>query len=519
MKLIKFFLSFVLAFLFSFPLAAQSDAVMNAVARSVAQEMSKKGYSQSDHVILPVREFNMGYNTRFFPGNHYLICLSDDLSRKASIQMAAQAEYDQAEINALFQQFKVGASPEDLKMTQGASLIVQELSLKDVLIPIDYDFEFKMEEKDIQSDSKVNLMVFYKSVKNTSNDSQQNKEEQEAHQQFQALQERVAAQEAAKKAEKLPETPEEQILYDAAKKGFSLSARHRHQTKDFPQTIDITIHGGNRYLLVLYNDAAGMVQLVGTPDEEYNKMVQLMEGAEVLSAFATAASVDLVSQEVDFRESLYNSTCAVEAKIKSNKVNSETSLFVFYKSFENLGGPANNKPEDFYSKKVAEAVIAGAEAQVKAFEEAMGYEFVGLEELIEATKALSAASPSGLKYMNGKVAVDKWMEALVREAHGDSDIYKTFDAMHEDWQKQYMSYKATSTAQPLIDELDGGFKHQGFTNDDLLVVDHVLNDKVVTRYFFKIKKCADYGRIVPKHEIKAGKLHITPWQKALVPND
>ena len=81
--------------------------------------------------------------------------------------MGAKAQYDQEEINALFRKFKVGANPEDLRMQKGASIIFQELSLKDVVIPIDYDFECQMDEEDIKSDSKVNLMVFYKSVSNT----------------------------------------------------------------------------------------------------------------------------------------------------------------------------------------------------------------------------------------------------------------------------------------------------------------------------------------------------------------
>jgi len=140
------------------------------------------------------------------------------------------------------------------------------------------------------------------------------------------------------------------------------------------------------------------------------------------------------------------------------------------------------------------------------------------EEMEKETASLTSASPSGLKYMNGKIAVDKWMEALVREAQGDENIFKTFDAMHEDWQNQYSSYKATSTADQLLNKLDGGVKHRGFTEDNLLVVDHVINNEVVARYYFKIKKCADYGRIVPKQEIKDGKLHITPWQKAVVPH-
>jgi len=175
----------------------QSDAMMNAVAQRIEQEMAKDGYSLSDHTILPVNEFNQGYNTIFFPGNHYQVCLSDDLIQKANIQMSAKAEYDQAEVNAIFREFKVGKSPEDLKMKKGASIIFQELNLTDVVIPVDYDFEFKMEEKDIQSDSKVNLMVFYKSASNTSNSSSQNKEEDYTHQQFKALQKRAAAHKIA----------------------------------------------------------------------------------------------------------------------------------------------------------------------------------------------------------------------------------------------------------------------------------------------------------------------------------
>lgn len=520
MKHIKLSLSFIFLFLFSASLSAQTDAAMNSIASSIVQEMAKKGYSLSDHTILPVNEFKMGYNTRFYPGNHYLVCLSDDLSRKANIQMGAKAEYDPTEIKALFEQFKVGTSPEDLKMTKGASIIIQELSLVDVLIPIDYDFEFKMEEKDIKSDSKVNLMIFYKSSENTSNDSIQNKEERDAHQQFEKLKERVTEHESAKKMEKKPTTLEEQILYDAAKKGYSLSNRHTYSTKDFPTKINTSIHGGNTYQLVLFNDASGIVQLVGTPDETYNRMAKLTDGAKELPSFETKASLNISTYHIDFRESLYNAPCTLTAKVRGENANikSTTSLFVFYKSFENLGGPENNKAEDFYSKKVTEAVVAKAEAQVEAFEKAMGYEFGSLEELIEETEMLSSISPSGLKYMNGKIAIDKWMEALVRESRGDGHIFKTFDAMHEDWQKKYFNYKVSSTANKLIKELDGGFKHRGFTKDNLLVVDHIMQDKVVTRYYFKIKKCTDYGRIIPRHELRDGKLHIIPWQKAIVPN-
>ena len=141
------------------------------------------------------------------------------------------------------------------------------------------------------------------------------------------------------------------------------------------------------------------------------------------------------------------------------------------------------------------------------------------EEMKKETASLSSTSPSGLKYMNGKMAIDKWMEALVREAHGDEDVFKTFDAMHEDWQNEYTSYKSSSTANKLLNELDGGFKHRGFTKENLLVVDHVVNNEIVARYYFKIKKCDDYGRIIPKHEIKDKKMHITPWQKAAIPTD
>ena len=69
MKPIHFSILLLYLLLPSTMLQAQSDAVMNAVAKGIEQEFSKKGYSLSDHIILPVSEFNMGYNTIFFPGN------------------------------------------------------------------------------------------------------------------------------------------------------------------------------------------------------------------------------------------------------------------------------------------------------------------------------------------------------------------------------------------------------------------------------------------------------------------
>jgi len=395
MKPIHFSILLLYLLLPSTMLQAQSDAVMNAVAKGIEQEFSKKGYSLSDHIILPVSEFNMGYNTIFFPGNYYVVCLSDDLSRKASIQMEAKAEFDQAEINKLFKQFKIGAAPDDLKMvTQEAAAI-----------------KMKKEEA---------LM-----------------------------------------------TAKELVVHNAAKKGFSLADEQTYKTKDFPDKIEVSLHGGNTYQLALFNDANGSVQLLGTPDEKYNLLARMTEGLEELQAFETKAELSVSIQKIDLRALVHSPFYTLESKIKIDdpNVQSNTSL------------------------------------------------------MIKETETLSPSSSSGLKYMNGKIAVDKWMEALVRESHGDGHLFKTFDAMHEDWQQQFSQYKATSTAEKIIKGLEGGVNHHGFTKDDLLVLDHIIDNKVVTRYYFKIKKCSDYGRIVPKHEIKDGKLHITPWQKAVVPNN
>lgn len=145
------------------------------------------------------------------------------------------------------------------------------------------------------------------------------------------------------------------------------------------------------------------------------------------------------------------------------------------------------------------------------------YELVSNDDLAKETATLTSISPSGLKYMNGKIAVDRWMEALVREEQGESEAFTVFDAMHDDWKTQNAIYKDAFFARKLIKPLQGGFTHRGFTEDNLLVVDHTTNGEIVTRYYLKIAKTSDYGRIIPKYEVNNGKLYITPWQKAAVP--
>lgn len=115
--------------------------------------------------------------------------------------------------------------------------------------------------------------------------------------------------------------------------------------------------------------------------------------------------------------------------------------------------------------------------------------------------------------MNDRIAIDKWMEALVKESRGEKR--SIFDIMDEDWKKKRSTYN--STASSLISKLGGGFSHRGFTKNNLLMIDYAIDNKIVTRYYFKIKNCDDYGGIVPKQEIKDGKLYITPWQNALAP--
>ena len=292
-----------------------------------------------------------------------------------------------------------------------------------------------------------------------------------------------------------------------------------YTTRDLPSVINTTLHGGNTYLLVLLNESSEKVQLIGTPDPAYNQLARLTEGMDPLASFETDPKPNIAIQKVDFRASLYSTFYQLRARLSgSPAMDSPISFFVFYKSYENLGGAEGNKAEDFYTQQAGAEMVHALQEDMAAYEKTLGYDLMSLEAMLEEAKNLSAISPSGLKYMNGKIAIDKWMEALVRESRGDGHLYKTFDAMHEDWQAEYASYQTTSTADSLLNELEGGVSHLGFTEDNFLVVDHVIAEQVVARYYFKIKRCADYGRIIPRQTLKDGKLHITPWQKVVVPN-
>lgn len=525
MKHINFFgLFFFLVSLFSMPLNAQTDAAMKTAADNIINQLAEEGFSLSGQFVFTANEIVMGASTTLFPGNQYKVVLTTDGQRRSSLLIKGGAmTFDvKEELEQLGKELNIGTMPEDFKVEQTGSTAMQEVNMQTVVLPIDYSIDIGMTEADIKADTKLNLLIFYKSSDHIKNLIQKNNDEQHYHRYWTNY---IAEKRQAKKETAANPKMEELMRYkatiikDAAKYGYSLADYQTFSVKAFPKQLETEIHGGNNYLLVLYSGDTESLQIKGTPDKTYNQLAQLTEGMDELQAFEAKKTSNKSTHQIDFRASLYatNYTLNLEGEKGTWSDEPMASFFVFYKSYENMGGAADNKAEDFYTKKTGQALVNSMEEGKREYEATVGYKWMSLEDMVKETETLTSTSPSGLKYMNAKIATDKWMEALVREAHGDGHIYSTFDAMHEDWQKEYSRYKLNATADQLLKELDGGFKQQGFTKDNLVVMDHIIGDKVVTRYYFKIKKCEDYGRIVPKHEIKDGKLHITPWQKAVVP--
>jgi len=268
---------------------------------------------------------------------------------------------------------------------------------------------------------------------------------------------------------------------------------------------------------MLHNGSTN-VPFKGVPDEKYNLLASMTDGMEELQTFSFNAPNSYALHKIDLRGSIHNAYYTLEPILKNINQTSNIRLLIFYKSLENLGGPENNKAEDFYSKQAAAAIISAAEDGLKAFEEAMGYEFVSLEELIKETEGLTTKSSSGMELETAKTALNIWKDAMVAASREDNILNTVWKMMDDEWQSEFYKYKNNHTVEELIHGLKGALSYRGFTKDDLFVVDHVVDEQVKARYYFKFPKDKKHGGIIPKHEIKDGKLHLTAWQKAVAPN-
>lgn len=313
-----------------------------------------------------------------------------------------------------------------------------------------------------------------------------------------------------------------QIAYDS---GYSLSTYFIFEKDNLPNEVEVDVHGGNEYMFILKGVETDKLSIIGSPKGNHIDRLQINEQSLL---FSKAVDLSSYSEKVRYSFKLDATEESKKTQTKNtqdffsglgidtdeDKPKNPTVVFlVLYKSGDNKGNASANKREDFFSQNAKQKEGHTSTIPTKNVVSATQ------EQLENDLKDVTPISPSGLKYMNGKIAIDKWMLALVREEYNDQDILSVFDVMDEEWKKEFLAYKTNFTADKIIKGTKGGVKHRGFTKDNLLVIDHTIDNKVATRYYFKIKKCDDYGRIVPNHVLKEGKLHITPWQKAIVPID
>ncbi|MFK8008785.1 MAG: hypothetical protein AB8H03_20665 [Saprospiraceae bacterium] len=524
MKHIKLFLPIIFLFFFSASLNAQTEDEMITRAKKIMASMQTKGYDLRDALVFAKDEFAQGYADtlyKLYPMNNYKIIVADDGKRNSQLQLEANTSYDYQAMENTIKIFKQGAYPDNAKSEMRSSYIEQDILMRAVLQPVDYTLRFSTPKKDIKEDSKLLFMVFYKSTEHIQGNTSKNDPEQHYHQEIQkTLKEYKSSQPKTDPVATDLKMYKEIILKDVAKYGYSLADYQTFSLKDFPKKMKTTIYGGNRYLLVLHSANAKRVQLKGTPDEKYNLLAKMTDGMDEIESFEAKSTANKSTHQIDFRASLYNTTYTLnlEGKDDAYSKNSMASFFVFYKSYENMGGPEDNKAENFYSKKVEDTMISSAKESVNEFEKAMGYEFTSLEELIEETKNLTIQSASGMELTTAKTALNIWKDAMVLDAKGKNTLNSIFKIMDTDWQSDYSKYRNNHTIEKLHHELKGAFSYRGFTKDGLFVVDHVMDESVIARYYFKFPKNKKRGGIIPKYEIKDGKLHLTAWQKAVVPN-
>lgn len=502
-------------------LNAQPEDAMKRAETSITNQLAADGFSHSQTIVFTAEEIAMGATVTLFPGNLYAVVVSTDGIRHTGLlvkgnPMLFAVREQLEEMNKTFK----GTMPAEFTEERVGGFVAAEVDLQTVGMPIDYDINLGMSKSDIKSDTKLNLIIYYKSTDQMKGNMDKNNPENHYAELWKNQYSKTSTP-TDPATDKL-NTYKEIITKDAAQYGYSLANYINFKVVDFPIKEEMTLYEGNEYLLVLHSTDTKNIQLKGKPEETFITMSRLTENMDYMKTFTAEASTNQSVQQLDFRKSEYS----VEYKLDLEGRKDESiddpvaSLFIFYKNRDNnTNNPEANKGEKYYSQKSTEEFVARIQSQERAKANAViaKHEYMNLEDMDKEVETLTPISPSGLKYMNGKIAMDKWMEALVRESRGDDGIYKTFDAMHEDWQNEHSAYKANSTADKLLNELEGGFTHRGFTKDNLLVVDHIIGEKIVARYYFKIKKCKDYGRIIPRHRIKDGQLHIMPWQKAMVP--
>lgn len=165
MKHIKLFLYIIILLLFSASLNAQTDEAMKTEEAKTIKEMTTKGFEHSETLVFTTNEIAMGASLMLFPGNQYTIVLSTDGQRQTTFTVKGEPRLFDVEekIEKIKKEFFIGEIPKSFSEKKTGSSITQEVNMQHVVIPIDYDIDMSLSEKDIQSDTKLNLMIFYKS--------------------------------------------------------------------------------------------------------------------------------------------------------------------------------------------------------------------------------------------------------------------------------------------------------------------------------------------------------------------
>ncbi|MEO1513737.1 MAG: hypothetical protein AAFV95_01950 [Bacteroidota bacterium] len=383
MKFIHF-LAVALFLASAFPLAvhAQTTEAMNAAAQQIQKASKAKGYRLSEHMIFESHEFNMGLSTILYPGNEYWIIISDDGHRDAPLQLEGSMMYDSRlqleELQKELSSLAIGI-PEDFKTVQAPGLVYQKVDMRTAFLAVDYSIDFEMAKEHIKADSKVNVLIYYKSDGYIKGIEKDNREERgyQSHL-LSVIEEKRASLKAANSVsaeELLLNEFKDAVIRDVGKYGYSLASYQALEIKEFPKELPTVIHGGNQYLLVLFSMDATRLQITGTPDANYNKLAKVTDGMTELPAFEAESMARESTHQIDLRTSLYAAiyTLKLLGTGKASTDKPMAGFFVFYKSYENVGGADNNKAEDYYTQQVKEkldeSIKALGEAAAKGKEE------------------------------------------------------------------------------------------------------------------------------------------------------